>query len=105
MQILFRSGYIVVKLVMFFFFTVDRYEISDVSIVFYLQEIPVNSPVVLVFEMEQKVYIPLPEPAKINVYDYYEPAVRTLRWLTLSKQLYFKIYEMPKNTCTTIKSG
>ena len=87
MQILFCSGYIVVKIDMFF--TVDRYEISDVSIVFYLQEIPVNPPVVLVFEMEQKVYIPLPEPAKINVYNYYEPAVRKM---TDSKQLYFKLY-------------
>ena len=34
-----------------------------------------DPPVVLVFDMEQKVYIPLPEPAKINVYDYYEPSV------------------------------
>ena len=58
-----------------FILTVDRYEITSVSVVFYLSSITSDPAIVLQFDMEQKVYVPLPEPAKIEVYDYYEPGV------------------------------
>ncbi|CAK8698466.1 unnamed protein product [Clavelina lepadiformis] len=54
---------------------VDRYEISNHNVVFYLKEITTEG-VVLSFDMVQNIPVAKPEPAKINVYDYYEPFIR-----------------------------
>ena len=57
------------------FFSVQRYEITDVSIIFYVSEIDTEEPLRLAFDMRQTAFVNQPQPARIYVYDYYEPLV------------------------------
>ncbi|XP_076805082.1 complement C3-like isoform X2 [Clavelina lepadiformis] len=54
--------------------TIERYEMSNQNIILYLNRIK-SEPMVLTFRMEQTNPVTSPQPAKINVYDYYEPAI------------------------------
>uniref|UniRef100_H2ZNR2 NTR domain-containing protein n=1 Tax=Ciona savignyi TaxID=51511 RepID=H2ZNR2_CIOSA len=61
---------------------VDRYEETNQNVVLYLHKIT-NETTTLSFEMRQNVRVEKPQPAKINVYDYYEPAVHCGQFYSL----------------------
>ena len=63
-----------VFLVKIFAFLVERYEVTSQNVILYMNRIDSN-PISFAFLMEQSVKADNYQPAKINIYDYYEPSV------------------------------
>ncbi|CAK8698071.1 unnamed protein product [Clavelina lepadiformis] len=63
---------------------IDQYEITQQNVIFYLTRIGAEG-VTVAFDMIQEIEVKQPQPAKINVYDYYEPSIRCGIFYSLPK--------------------
>ncbi|XP_078491488.1 complement component C3 [Ciona intestinalis] len=61
---------------------VDRYEVTNHNVLFYLNRITSQS-LIISFEMREMVRVRKPQPGKINIYEYYEPVVHCGQFYSL----------------------